>query len=194
MLSAKTPSKSSRLVLVAHAETDATRRAAFPDGEGLNQKGNRAARDQLSGMPKRDAAFVSPAPAARETASLLGVKAEVDEALRELDVGSWRGRSLAEIAAEEPDDFARWIADPTFTGHGGESVAALIDRVGRWIADRPKTGSIVVAVSHAAVLRAALVALLDAPASAFWRIDVHPLSMMTFTSDGRRWALREMRL
>ena len=193
-MSSKTPPHAGRLLFVAHAETDATRRAAFPDGEGLNQKGNRAARDQWSGMPKRDGAFASPAPAALETASLVGLKADPEEALRELDVGIWRGRTVAEVAAQEPEAFTRWIADPAFTEHGGESIESLIGRVRDWIASRPATGGTVIAVTHAAVLRAAVVAILDAPASAFWRIDVQPLSMVTFTSDGRRWALRELRL
>ena len=45
-------------------------------------------------------------------------------------------------------------------------------------------------MTHAAVLRATLVAVLGAPPSAFWLIDARPLSTLTLTSDGRRWAVR----
>ncbi len=47
-----------------------------------------------------------------------------------------------------------------------------------------------VAVTHAAVIRAAIVHILGAPLQAFWKIDVEPLSATELTSDGKRWALR----
>lgn len=184
---------SSRLILIAHAETDATRRGAFPDGESLNARGLRSARDQWSAMPKRETALTSPAPAARETASATGLQASVDPALGELDVGSWRGRALAEIGAATPDALAAWIGDPTYAAHGGESIAALLVRTRDWLAARREAHGTTIAVSHAAVLRAALVTMLDAPASAFWLVDVGPLTMITLTSDTRRWALRDLR-
>ena len=183
----------SRLILIAHAETDATRRGAFPDGESLNQRGQRAARDQWSSMPKRDVALMSPAPAARETALATGLQATIDAGLGELDVGSWRGRVLTDIGTATPDALAAWIGDPAFAGHGGESIASLIDRTREWLAAKREARGTTIAVSHAAVLRAALVATMDAPASAFWVVDVGPLTMITLTSDTRRWALRDLR-
>ncbi len=98
--------------------------------------------------------------------------------------------SLAEIA---PDDLAAWLTDPHYAGHGGESVAALLARIEAFLAARLAAGN-VVAVTHGAVLRAVLVAVLGAPPSAFWRIDAPPLTMLTLSSDGRRWALREFSL
>ena len=49
-------------------------------------------------------------------------------------------------------------------------------------------------MTHAAVIRAAVLIVLDAPASAFWRIDVEPLSLTDLRFDGRRWALRALGL
>lgn len=182
-----------RLILVSHAETDAIRRASFPDGEGLNQAGRKAARDQWMALPKRQFAFASPSPAARETAQLAGVETVPDAALGELDVGAWRGRALDEVAANDPAGFAAWIGEAEFRGHGGESIAGLIARTAGWLDGHLRTSGTIIAVSHAAFLRGAMAAVLQAPASAFWRIDVRPLSMMTFSSDGRRWSLREAR-
>ena len=182
-----------RLILIAHAETNATRRATFPDGESLTLKGRKTAREQWMALPKRQISLSSPAPAALETASLAGLEAKVDDDLRELDVGGWRGRALGAIAASEPDAFASWIAETTYTGHGGESIATLIERTAAWLSARCEESGTIIAVTHAAVLRAALVAVMGAPASAFWRIDVQPMSMMTYSSDGRRWILREAR-
>jgi broad specificity phosphatase PhoE len=177
-----------RLLMIAHAETTATRRAAFPAGEGLDARGRDAA--AAFAVPRHDLAFASPAPAARETAAVLALAAQELAALDDLDVGTWAGRSLADVAAADPVGAEAFLADPTFAGHGGESLAALIARVGACLDTwREHSGSLV-AVSHAAVLRAAVLAVLGAPASAFWRIDVPPLGALAFTSDGRRWALR----
>ncbi len=117
---------------------------------------------------------------------MLGLAASCDPALRDLDAGRWSGKALTEIA---PHDLAVWLTDPDYAGHGGESVAALLARIEPFLAARLTAGN-VVAVTHAAVLRAALVAVLDAPPSAFWRIDAAPLTTLTLSSDGRRWALR----
>ena len=86
-----------------------------------------------------------------------------------------------------------WIDDPAFAGHGGESVEMLVARVGAWLAARRTTQGVVIAVTHAAVLRAAAIAALDAPAAGFWRIDAGPLTALTLSSDGRRWTVRELR-
>ncbi len=177
-----------RLSMLAHAETAATRRAAFCAGDGLSPQGRDAA--AAVSPPRHDRAFTSPATAARETAAALHVAAREADALRDLDVGSWAGRSLAEIAATDPAAAAAFFADPDFTGHGGESIAALLERIAAWLeALRGERGRIL-AITHAAVVRAAAVAVLGAPASAFWHVDVAPLGALGFGSDGRRWTLR----
>ncbi len=174
-----------RLLMLAHAETAATRQTAFAAGEGLAPRGRDAA--AALSLPRHDLAFASAAPAARETAAALGLAATATPALRDLDVGSWAGQSLADIAATNPAGAAAFFADPAFAGHGGESIAALIARMSAWLeAMRDGRGQIV-AVTHAAVVRAAAAAVLGA---AFWHIDVAPLGSLTFGSDGRRWVLR----
>ena len=45
-------------------------------------------------------------------------------------------------------------------------------------------------MTHPAVIRAALVTVLDAPPIAFWRIDVPPLTRMWLTGRGGIWKLR----
>lgn len=177
-----------RLLMLAHAETAATRHATFAAGEGLDARG-RAAAAALA-VPRHDLALASPAPAARETAAALGLAATATPALRDLDVGSWAGRTLADIAAADPAGAAAFFADPAFDGHGGESIAALIARMSTWLEEMRDGRGQIVAVTHAAVVRATAVAVLGAPASACWHIDVAPLGALAFGSDGRRWVLR----
>ena len=177
-----------RLVLLAHGASAATRRGAFATGEEPLEPVGAAAADGARGaLPSASAALASPAATARRTAEALGLAATVSPILRDLDAGSWIGRSIAEIA---PAEAAAWLADPTYTGHGGESLVALHARIADFLAASLDARGTTIAVTHAAVVRAALVSVLGAPASGFWRIDVPPLAALVLGADGRRWSLR----
>lgn len=182
-----------RLTLVAHAETNATRRGVFPLGSERLDAPARAEAARRAGMlPKGATALSSPAMAARETATALGFDAVVEPALAGLDVGAWAGQSVMDIGMTDAKAATAWIEDPAFAGHGGESIDMLIARIGTWLAARQATNDVMVAVTHAAVVRAAALVALDAPAASFWRIDVAPLAALTLSSDGQRWTLREL--
>ncbi len=186
---------STRLLLIAHAGTSATRHATFARGEGLDPRGLQTALASAARLQLRpDVVWSSPAPAARETAEALGFEAQVDDALCDLDVGLWTGRSFSEIAQEQPDQAAAWMTDPTYASHGGESIDALIGRVAVWLAPRRSAKGMMVAVTHAAVVRAALLLTLDAPRSAFWRVDVAPLAHIVLGTNSQRWTLRAQHL
>ncbi len=107
------------------------------------------------------------------------------------DFGRWTGRSLEDLASQEPDAVALWLSDPTFAPHGGESIAALVGRIGAWLESGAVRGK-VVAITHTAVIRAAVVHVLAAPLASFWRIDAGPLSKIELRRDAVRWALRAL--
>jgi len=48
----------------------------------------------------------------------------------------------------------------------------------------------VVAVTHPAVVRAAILVALDAPAKSFWRVDIAPVSRTVLHFRGHAWTLR----
>ncbi|MBC2904790.1 histidine phosphatase family protein [Streptomyces cupreus] len=79
------------------------------------------------------------------------------------------------------------MADPASAPHGGESVRDFCDRIVE-SAER-LAGRTVVVVDPEAV-RAAVVRALGAPESAFWRIDVPPLTSTEFSGRSGRWNLR----
>jgi probable phosphoglycerate mutase len=64
-------------------------------------------------------------------AALGGAPPAREPRLRETHMGSWQGRSWAEIEAATPQDVRRWKAEPDFAipGAGGESVRARFHRV-----------------------------------------------------------------
>ncbi len=181
---------SRRLTLVAHAATEATRQAAFPTDETLEPSGAAKAAALAGTLGRVDAAWTSPARRAVQTAAALGLEATADPALADIDLALWAGRSLAEIEAADAAGLKRWTNDPAAAPHGGESVDHLLRRVRRWLDERASDPGHVVAVTHAAVIRAAVVVALDAAPAAFWRIDVEPLCFASFRSRGGRWTFR----
>jgi broad specificity phosphatase PhoE len=179
-----------RLTLICHGATAATRAAAFPLDEPLEDGGAEQARMLSPTLRRWDRAVTSPALGARQTAEALSLNACVHPALRDCDYGLWRGRKLADIQAAHPAEVAAWLSDPEAAPHGGESLLALMQRVSDWVADRLQDDGHMIAVTHAAVVRAAVVGVLAAPPQSFWRIDVAPMSVVDLRSDKRRWVLR----
>ncbi|SES16699.1 histidine phosphatase family protein [Actinokineospora terrae] len=176
-----------RVVLVSHGATEATRRAGFPLDEPLLRT---AVEDPGPGFGRVDAALCGPSLRCAQTAAVLGIDAEPDERLRDLDHGDWSGRTLDEVAVADPAGMARWLTDPESAPHGGESVADLARRVGGWLDDRSLELARTVAVTHPAVIRAAIGHALGAGPAAFWRVDIAPLSRTTLRGGPGRWTLR----
>jgi broad specificity phosphatase PhoE len=175
------------LLLVRHASTDAVRAAAFGADEPLDASG-RADAVALAARLPRGEVLVSPALRARETASLAGLTA-ADAAPGECDFGAWAGRTLADVAADDEDGVRAWMTDPDAAPHGGESLAALLARIGEWLAAQARLDGTAIAVTHAGVVKAAVVTALDAPPSAFWRIDVSPTSITELHAHDGRWTV-----
>jgi len=176
-----------RLKLLSHAGTEAERDGRFPhaDEPALDAVFDRRALGRI------DRCWAAPEARARGTAAAFGLDAAVLPDLGDLDLGTWRGRRLDEIAAADPGGAAAWLADPEAVPHGGEALETLLGRVGAWL-DRLDTPGAAVAVTHPAVIRAALLHVLGAPASAFWRIDVVPLTIADLRRNDRRWTLRSL--
>jgi broad specificity phosphatase PhoE len=72
--------------------------------------------------------------------------------------------------------------------HGGESLAELIGRAGRWLSSQ--ADGRVIAIASAAVARAVIVSALALGPDAFWRIDLAPLTAAVLSRSGSHWNLR----
>jgi len=177
-----------RLILVCHAATQATRGAVFPRDEPIEtrERARCGALVPLLGAP--DTSWTGPERRCRETAEWLELAAAIAGELRDCDYGRWAGRSLRAIGEEDAAGLADWIGDPAAAPHGGESLLALLERVGRWLAALPEGR--ILAVTHASVVRAALVTALAAPPEAFWRLDIVPLSRTELSRAQARWTVR----
>ena len=177
-----------RLTLISHAMTDALAAGRFPADEPLNDTGGRlveaVAAFEIVGDTRQ---LTGPERRARQTAQLLGLQAATEPRLADLDCGRWRGEVLANIG---PADLEAWLTEPAHTPHGGESIADLIDRVDGWLDSLTDDALRTVAVTHPAVIRAAILLALDTQAKSFWRIDIAPLSQTVMHFRGGRWTLR----
>jgi len=98
----------------------------------------------------------------------------------------WRGEALGGV---RPEELEVWL-DPTQAPHGGESIVDLIDRVARWLESLTDNRSRTVAVTHPAVIRAAILLALDGPPKSFWGIDIAPVSRTVMHLHGHSWTLR----
>ncbi|MFF3908799.1 histidine phosphatase family protein [Streptomyces sp. NPDC001848] len=182
-----------RVTFVAAARSSSLLAERFEDDRPLDQAGwdevQRVAPD-LVPLAAAELRYCSPTPRSRATGDALGYAPLVQPALRDCDMGRWRGFTLGEAMAREPSAVDFWLADPRSAPHGGESLLAFISRVGGWLDTRPvEDGSRIVAVAEPSVVRAALVYALRAQPSSYWNIDVRPLSTITLAGHRGRWNL-----
>jgi broad specificity phosphatase PhoE len=178
-----------RITFICHAATAAVRRAAFP----LHEPVEESKLEKLALMawipPRTNRIFAGSESRAIQTANALGLEPVISNELNDLDYGSWRGKTLDEVFSSDPDGVAQWLADVDAVPHGGESVANLFTRVEHWLAGQQRSGH-TIAVTHPAVIRAAIVLALESPAQSFWRIDIPPAAITDFRWSGHSWTLR----
>ncbi|MFJ8602193.1 histidine phosphatase family protein [Streptomyces shenzhenensis] len=182
-----------RVTFVAAARSSPLLAERFEDDRPLDQAGwDEVLRGagELRPLAAADLRYCSPTPRSRATGDALGYAPLVQLALRDCDMGRWRGLTLGEAMAREPASVDAWLADPHSTPHGGESLLAFVSRVGGWLDTRPAADGRIVAVAEPSVIRAALVYVLKAPPATYWNIDVRPLSATTVTGRAGRWNLR----
>lgn len=175
-----------RLTLVSHGMTDAMAAGRFPTDEPLNELGRRQVGACID-LGTFDESFCAPEQRAVQTAALLGVRAVVDAGIADLDHGRWRGAAIDRV---RPVELTSWLTDPTQAPHGGESIVALCRRVGAWMDSVAQRRGRLLAVTHPAVVRAAILNVLNAPPKSFWRIDIDPASATSVHYRGHAWTLR----
>jgi broad specificity phosphatase PhoE len=180
------------VLLIRHGATVAVRTAAFDSGELLEAAACDRARELAGSLPRGATCVAGPEPACGQTAECLGLEAAVVADLAACDVGRWRGQTLDELETSDPMGLMAWLSDPDATPHGGESLTGFARRVAAWMATAAAGTGFLVAVVDAGVVKAAVCEALDAPLSAFWRLDVAPLTATELHARGGRWTVRHL--
>lgn len=174
------------LVLLRHGESlwNAEHRYQGQQGTGLSARGRqqaKAAADYLQSL-EIDAVVASDLQRVTETLqpyldSRDDVPVRVDARWREIDVGTWGGRTIADVYAEEPDVVDAFNRGEDVARGGGESFRQLRSRV--WeaahaVADVEGTAGAaqrVLVVTHGGPIRVAAASALRLPAGAEFLLD-----------------------
>ena len=151
------------LFLARHGETADNAKRVFQGqaGRGLDVRGRaqaarlaeRMSRAGLTALVSSD--LERAVETARTVASVVGLEVQHDRDLREVDVGTWTGKSYDEVADLYPEEWAAWSAGLDLRRGGGETYAELAERVDRAlarVADAHAGGRVLV-VSHGGAIR-----------------------------------------
>lgn len=143
--------------------------------------------------------LVRAADTARELGDLVGIEITTDPRLRETDVGSWSGSTIAEIQGIDPHRYAQWLEGQDVHAGGAESRTQVADRMERAITEALASldaGALLVVVTHGGAARAAIGRLLGLDV-ADWPV-IGGLSNCSWslleqvpTASGLRWRLSE---
>ena len=130
-----------RVILICHGSTEAVRAAKFPSDEPLDDPDLKTIKTLADALPQASQCWTGPERRTRQTAQALGLNAQIEPLLRDCDYGAWAGRTFDDVHAHEPDAASAWLRDPAAAPHGGETIAAVIHRVGQWLAGERAGGS-----------------------------------------------------
>ena len=181
------PPSSTLFLLVRHGQTPTTGKVLPGRAAGLHlaEAGvaqAQAAADRIAVLARVDAIYSSPLERARETAAPIGkargLKVGVDKGLLECDFGEWTGGELKKLM-KLPEWNTVQRAPSTFRFPGGESFTEMQGRMIGTI-DRLRAaheGGVVVCVSHADTIKAAVSHAMGTHIDMFQRIVISPCSI-----------------
>lgn len=147
---------------------------------GLTVRGHQQARSAsawLQALPRIDGVASSDLPRVRDTAEpflvATGQEVRIDDRLREIDVGTWAGRTFGDVARDEPDVVEAVARGEDLRRGGGETFAETRRRVCAALDDLAaghEPGAVLVVFSHGGPIRLATAEALGLPSPGHHRI------------------------
>jgi probable phosphoglycerate mutase len=183
----RTSPPSTLVLLVRHGQTATTGTVLPGRAKGLHlsdvgRQQAEAAATRLAELSRVDAVYASPLERARETAAPIaaatGQKVKIDRGLLECDFGGWTGHPLKELM-RRPEWTTVQRAPSQFRFPDGESFAAMQARIVATL-DRLRAlhpGGVVVCVSHADPIKAAVAHAVGTHLDLFQRIVISTCSV-----------------
>ncbi|MWA10814.1 bifunctional RNase H/acid phosphatase [Streptomyces sp. BA2] len=186
-------------VLLRHGETALTPQKRFSGSGGTDPSLSDVGREQAERAATAFAArgtiqaiVSSPLKRCQETAQAvaarLGLDVRIDEGLRETDFGAWEGLTFGEVRSRQPEELNAWLASPDAAPPGGESFAAVADRVSA-ARDRlaaEYAGRTVLLVTHVTPIKTLVRLALGAPPESLFRMELSAASVsaVAYYGDG----------
>ena len=187
MPAARKPLPPTVVLLVRHGVTPTTGKILPGRASGLHLSDEgrlqaESAAKRLATLPRVAAIYSSPLERARETAAPIArarkMPIRIDRGLLECDFGEWTGEKLTRLSKLPEWDVVQRHPS-AFRFPGGESFSELQTRItgalARLVAQHP--GRVVVAVSHADPIKAAVAHALGMPLDLFQRIVIGTASI-----------------
>lgn len=186
----------STVLMVRHGQTPTTGKLLPGRAPGLHlaDTGRQqavAVAERIAQMKHVDAVYASPLERARETAapigSALGMKVQIDKGLLECDFGDWTGAELKQLM-KLPEWQTVQRAPSTFRFPNGESFTEMQTRMVTAL-DRLRAkhlGGVIVCVSHADPIKAAVAHAMGTHLDLFQRIVISTCSVsaVAYTAGG----------
>ena len=182
------------MLLVRHGQTPTTGstlpgRAAGLDLADAGHEQAAAVAARIAELKKVDAVYASPLERTRQTAApiakAVGQRVKADKGLLECDFGEWTGRALKDLM-KLPEWRTVQRYPSGFRFPGGESFPEMQSRMTgalQRLAEQHR-GGVVVAVSHADPIKAAVASALGTHLDLFQRIVVSPCSVTAIAYGG----------
>ena len=190
------PPSSTLVLLVRHGQTPTTGKILPGRAAGLHLadigiKQAQVVAERIAGIKKVDAIYASPLERARETAApiaaALGLRTKIDKGLLECEFGDWTGAELSKLM-KLPEWSTVQRAPSTFRFPNGESFTEMQTRMVSAI-DRlcaQHRGGVIVCVSHADPIKAAVAHAMGTHIDLFQRIVISTCSVsaVAYTTGG----------
>jgi len=192
------------IILVRHGECEGNIKGMFRGRTDfpLNERGLVQAKDlarELKNFPLKYI-YTSPLSRARKTAEVIGqecgIEVRTEEQFNNIELGSWEGRFMKEIAEKYPKEWELWVNNPEKlqvedmeTLHDVQKRAkACLDGLAS-----KHSGEILAVVSHRAVLKPLIAACLNISSPYFWKIhfDTASYSLLSH-KEGRGYCLVQL--
>ncbi len=188
------------VLLVRHGQTPTTGKTLPGRAKGLHladagRQQAQVAADRIAALATGgrsvDAVYASPLERTRETAApigrAVGRKVHIDRGLFECDFGEWTGEELKRLM-KLPEWSTVQRAPSTFRFPGGESFTEMQTRIVGAIDNIRQThpGGVVVCVSHADPIKAAVAHAMGTHLDLFQRVVISPCSVsaIAYTAGG----------
>ena len=188
------------IILVRHGETAFNASETFRGRADVPLNENGLRQSQLLGeylsSEKIDVVYSSPLQRAVKTAEAIAhphrLKVNIVANLNDIDCGEWQGLTLKEVKEKYSEVYQDWLDTPEQVKiPGGESLEDVRNRALPFVQDaitRCGQGKIVL-VSHRAVNKVLICALLRLDNSSFWSFKMDNGAITRFIFDGNRVVL-----
>ena len=170
-----------RVYIARHGETQSNRMGVYAGRrkDPLTKNGRVQARSLGNALETVGVTRIlaSPLPRTEETARIVGevvgVDAQLDDALVEMEFGPWDGLSEKEVAERFPEEHKVWLERPDELRMAGREVLSEVqDRVLEAIAPWGRGDASVLLVTHTALIRTAVLHSQDRPLAEYKQLSV----------------------